>query len=71
MLLWALMSYAAAVAVIISLAGTLAGSLLTAPIVLVLSCLGSRARSAVCSSPFHPPGWYRLWLERRAPVVAS
>ncbi|HEY8156229.1 MAG TPA: hypothetical protein VII72_19020 [Myxococcota bacterium] len=69
-LLWGLMSFAAGIAVIISLAGMLAGSFLTAPFVLVLSCLGA-VHACCLFLAFHPPGWYRLWLERRAPVEAS
>ena len=67
--LWGLMSFAAGLAVVISLAGMLAGSFLTAPFVLVLSCLGA-VHAACLFLAFHPPGWYRLWLERRAPVAA-
>jgi hypothetical protein len=70
MLLWGLMTLAAGIAVIISVAGMLAGSFMTAPSVLVLSSLG--AFHACCLFlAFHSPRWYRAWLERRAPVAAG
>jgi hypothetical protein len=64
------MTLAAGIAVIISVAGMLAGSFLTAPIVLVLSCLGT-VHACCLFLAFHSPGWYRAWLERRAPVEGS
>lgn len=69
-LLWGLMTLAAGIAVIVSLAGMLTGSFLTAPLVLVASCLGI-AHAGFLFLAFHPPGWYRTWLERRAPVEAG
>jgi hypothetical protein len=70
MLLWGLMTLAAGIAVIISVAGLLAGSFLSAPIVLVLSCLGI-VHACCLFLAFHSPAWYRAWLDRRAPVAGS
>jgi hypothetical protein len=69
-LLWGLMALAAGVAVIISLSGMLAGSFLSAPIVLVLSCLGA-AHACCLFLAFPPPGGYRAWLDRRGPVAGD
>jgi hypothetical protein len=70
MLLWGLMTLAAGIAVIISVAGMLAGSFLTAPIVLVLSCLGT-VHACCLFLAFHSPAWYRACLDRRAPAMGS
>jgi len=65
MLLWGLMTLAAGVAVLINLAAMLAGSFLSPPIVLVSSCLGIVLASCLFLA-FHPPDWYRGWLEQSA-----
>ena len=69
-LLWGLMALAAGIAVIVSLVGMLAGSYLSAPLVLVLSGLGAVHASCLFLA-FHPPGWYRTWLDRRAPMAVG
>jgi hypothetical protein len=66
-LLWGLMTLAAGLAVIISLAGMLAGSFLSAPLLLVLSGLGI-VHAGCLFLAFHPPVWYSGWLARRAAV---
>ena len=63
-LLWGLMSLAAGMAVVISSAALLAGSFMAAPIVLVFSALGL-VHAGCLFLAFHPPAWYRSWLERR------
>ena len=68
-LLWGLMTLAAGCAVIISLAGMLAGVLLTIPMVVVLSSLGIVHASCLFLA-FHPPGWYSGWLQQRAGAVS-
>jgi hypothetical protein len=69
-LLWGWMSLAAGVAVIVSCAGMLAGSFLSPPIVVALSCLGT-VQTCCLFLAFHPPGWYTAWLDRRAPIAGS
>jgi len=66
-LLWGMMTVAAGLAVILSLAVMLAGSFLTGPVVFVLSCLGL-VHACCLFLAFHPPAWYRSWLEPPAPV---
>lgn len=68
-LLWGLMSLAAGIALIVSVIGMLMGSFLSAPLVTGLSCLG--VVHAFCLFfAFHPPRWYRVWLEGGAPAEA-
>ena len=62
-LLWGLMTLAAGIAVLINLAAMLAGSFLSAPVVLVSSCFGI-VHAACLFLAFHPPGWYTGWLQR-------
>jgi hypothetical protein len=69
-LLWGLMSLGAGMAVVISIAGMLSGSFLSTPLVLVLSALGLFHAGCLFLA-FHPPGWYRGWLERRGPVAVG
>jgi hypothetical protein len=68
-LLWGLMSLSAGVAVVVNIAAMLAGSFLSAPIVLVSSCLGI-VHACCLFLTFHPPRWYKLWLER-TPALAA
>jgi hypothetical protein len=65
MLLWGLMTLAAGIAVVLGVVGMLAGSFLSAPAVLVLSCLGM-VHACCLFLAFQPPSWYRDWLTRRA-----
>ena len=65
MLLWGLMTLSAGIAVLINLAAMLAGSFLSAPVVLVSSCLGIVLASCLFLA-FHPPAWYQGWLEQPA-----
>jgi len=67
MLLWGLMSLAAGSAVIINVGAMLAGFFLSPPIVLLSSALGVVHASCLFLA-FHPPGWYKAWLERRPAV---
>ena len=69
-LLWGLMTLAAGLAVLINLVAMLAGSFLSAPIVLVSSCLGI-VHACCLFLAFHPPGWYQGWLERTDVVAGS
>jgi hypothetical protein len=63
-LLWGLMSLGAGVAVLINLAGMVAGTFMSAPIVLVSSVLGIFHASCLFLA-FHPPRWYTGWLDGR------
>src|SRR5262249_10565518 len=63
MLLWGLMTLSAGTAVVLNLAAMRPGPFLSAPIVLVSSCLGIVLASCLFLA-FHPPGWYRGWLEQ-------
>ena len=66
-LLWGLMTLAAGTAVLINLAAMLAGSFMSAPIVLVSSCLGIVLASCLFLA-FQPPAWYKGWLEQSVAV---
>jgi hypothetical protein len=67
--LWGQMTLAAGVAVIINLAAMLAGSYLSAPIVIVSSGLGL-VHACCLLLAFQPPGWYTVWLKRRHALEA-
>jgi hypothetical protein len=69
-LLWGLMSLAAGWAVLISLAGMLNGELLTTSLLPVFSLFGIFHAGCLFLA-FHPPGWYRAWLEGRRPAKAG
>ncbi len=62
MLLWGLMTLAGGVAVAINLIALLAGSFLSPPVVLVSSLLGL-VHACCLFLAFHPPLWYRAWLD--------
>jgi hypothetical protein len=64
-LLWGSMTLAAGLAVIVSAVAMLAGSFLSAPIILVCSLLGL-VHAGCLFLALHPPAWYRSWLERGA-----
>jgi hypothetical protein len=67
---WGLMTLAAGVAVAISLVAILMGVFMSAPLVLLFSCLG--LVHALCLFlAFHPPAWYRAWVEGSAPVGSA
>ena len=67
MLLWGLMTLSAGVAVVVNLAAMLAGSFLSAPVVVVSSCLGIVLACCLFLA-FHPPAWYKGWLEQTVAV---
>jgi hypothetical protein len=68
--LWGLMCLAAGSAVIVSNGAMLIqGALLSAGIVLVCSLLGLVYAGSLFFA-FHPPDWYRAWLERESPAQA-
>jgi hypothetical protein len=69
-LLWGMMSMAAGVAVIISAIAMLAGAFMTAPIISLMSVLGL-VHAGCLFFAFHPPAWYRSWLERGGAAAAS
>jgi hypothetical protein len=66
-LLWGLMTLAAGTAVVISLVGMAAGTLLSTPLVVVMSGLGL-VHAFCLFLAFHPPRWYSAWLEGLAPA---
>ena len=69
-LLWGLMTLAAGIAVVISVIGMLVGNFMSAPMVLLFSCLGV-AHAGCLFLAFHPPAWYSAWVGRSARVEAS
>lgn len=70
-LLWGFMALAAGSAVVLNMATlVLTGSFLSPGVVLVSSVLGV-VHAGCLFFAFHPPGWYRGWLERRAPVGSA
>jgi hypothetical protein len=69
-LLWGLMALAAGAALVINVAALLAGSYLSPPIVVISSIFGLVHASCLFLA-FHPPAWYRRWLESSAPVAAA
>jgi hypothetical protein len=70
MLLWGLMAVAAGTAVLLNMAALLAGSYMSAPVVLVSSVLGV-AHAGCLFLAFHPPAWYAGWVERRSPLPGT
>jgi hypothetical protein len=63
-LLWGLMTLAAGAALVINMATlVLTGSYMSPLVVLVSSALGV-AHACCLFLAFHPPGWYRGWLEQ-------
>ena len=62
-LLWGLMSLSAGTAVVISAGALLAGSFMTPTIITTMSVLGL-AHAGCLFFAFHPPAWYRSWLEQ-------
>jgi hypothetical protein len=63
-LLWGLMTLAAGVAVILNAVAILLGTPLSPPIVAISSGLGL-LHAGFLFLAFNPPGWYRIWVERR------
>lgn len=68
-LLWGLMTLAAGIAVIANAGSMLTGSFMSPMIVSVSSGLGIVHASCLFLA-FHPPGWYRGWVEQRYAVEA-
>lgn len=69
-LLWGLMALAAGSALVINIAAMLVGIYLSPPIVLVSSILGL-GHAGCLFFAFHPPAWYRRWVEGGAQTAAS
>jgi hypothetical protein len=69
-LLWGLMSLAAGIAVVVSTGGMLTGSFMTPTMILVTSVLGI-VHAGCLFFAFHPPSWYRRWLEQEGPAARS
>jgi hypothetical protein len=68
-LLWGLMGLAAGVAVLINAAAMWAGTFMSAPIVAVSSALGL-VHAGCLFLAFHPPAWYRGWVEQGRAALA-
>lgn len=64
-LLWGLMCLAAGSAVLLNNASLLMGSFMSPPIVLASSMLGL-VHACCLFVAFHPPAWYKSWLEQGA-----
>lgn len=71
-LLWGGMTLSAGTAVVVSVIGMLSGTFMTPAQVLTFSCLGL-VHAFCLLFAFHPPGWYRRWVEQSAssPAEAS
>jgi len=69
-LLWGLMTLAAGTALVFNMVALTAGYFLSMPIVAVSSLLGL-VHAGCLFFAFHPPGWYRVWVERRAAMEAA
>jgi hypothetical protein len=68
-LLWGMMSLAAGSAVVLSTAGVLAGSFMTPTMITMMSLLGL-VHAGCLFFAFHPPAWYRAWLEQGSGATA-
>jgi hypothetical protein len=69
-LLWGMMSLAAGLAVVISFAAMMAGSFMSAGIITLMSVLGL-VHAGCLFFAFHPPAWYRAWLEQGSGAEAG
>lgn len=69
-LLWGLMSLAAGVALVASMAALLAGAYMSPPVVLFSSVCGL-VHAGCLYLAFHAPGWYQRWLEQGSPAAAA
>jgi hypothetical protein len=63
-LLWGLMGAAAGLAVLMNAGAILLGSFMSPPIIAISSVLGL-AHAGCLFLAFHPPAWYRAWVEQR------
>jgi hypothetical protein len=63
-LLFGLMALSAGIAVLINAGAMLAGAFMSPPIVAISSALGLVHASCLFLA-FHPPGWYRTWVEQQ------
>jgi hypothetical protein len=68
-LLWGLMSLAAGMAVLLSAGAMLAGSFMTPTMITVMSVIGL-VHAGCLFFAFHPPAWYRSWLEQGSGAAA-
>jgi hypothetical protein len=66
-LLWGLMGAAAGLAVLINAGSIVLGSFMSPPIVATSSALGL-VHAGCLFLAFHPPAWYRAWVEQRFAV---
>ena len=69
-LLWGMMSLAAGLAVVISAITMFAGSFMTAGIITLMSVLGL-VHAGCLFFAFHPPAWYRAWLEQGSGAASA
>lgn len=69
-LLWGTMALAAGVALVISIGAMLAGYYLSPAVILVSSVLGV-VHAGCLFFAFHPPVWYKGWLERQASMEGA
>lgn len=70
MLLWGIMTLSAGVAVVISMVAMLFGHYLSPAVVVGCSAMGLIHAGSLFLA-FHPPGWYRRWLEQGAPAAGA
>jgi hypothetical protein len=71
MLLWGLMTLCAGVAVVLNMAVLVATGSYMNPVVVLLSSILGLLHASCLFLAFHPPRWYRDWVERRAPAAAA
>jgi len=69
-LLWGLMTLAAGVAVVVNAGSMMTGTFMSAPMVFLSSVLGLVHASCLFLA-FHPPDWYRNWVEQGSVAQAS
>jgi hypothetical protein len=68
-LLWGMMCLAAGLAVVISAISMVAGAFMSAGIITLMSVLGL-VHAGCLFFAFHPPAWYRSWLEQGSGAAA-
>jgi len=67
-LLWGLMGLAAGTAVLLNLGALLLGYFMAPVVITISSCLGL-VHAGCLFLAFHPPAWYRAWLEEPGAVA--
>lgn len=69
-LLWGLMCLSAGAAVVVSTVAMLREGMLLSPAVVLACSFFGLAHAGCLFLAFHPPAWYRAWLQRGAPATS-